>query len=712
MMTVGNTKFIDSSNYMPMRLSDLLKAFRLHHTSGKGIFPHLFNRKEHQAYIGPIPSARYYSSEQMKPEEREHFIKWHDDMTQSGFIFDFQREIVKYCRNNVDILQRACLTFRKIFLERGSVCPFVECTTIASTYMKVIRRNFLRGEEIGVIPAGGYRYRDNNSRKAVQWLVWMERKLNQRLSHAGRGREFRITGTSVDRYYETDLENETRRYVLQFHGCFWHGCPSCFRINRERKLNSSTDHGDTIDARYERTLAATWRLRRRGYLVMEKWECDFDRKIRENNEMCDFLENAQIIKNSPLDPRDAFFGGRTGNIATRCDVAGTKKIRYIDVCSLYPYVLKTGAFSIGHPKIYIGEECSELIGVAPDFDFNSLEGLIRCKVLPPRDLFHPVLPYRIRDKLLFALCRSCCKMFSQAERTHSLAEREFEVWQYKVTRYDPDTRRGGLFTEFINSFLQLKQKASGWPNECVDDEARERYECNYWNKHANTEQYQEWKSNHEDQVNHVGLAGKMEVDAMKELLSRSVEKHGVIYINYVEDGDSKTYTGLVNAKPYGDEIEVIKKECHNYSALPRTVLDAIKPIYEDLSNDKLLERRVGGYTQNSNESFNQLIWKIAPKTMHSGAKIVNIAAFLATCTFNDGVTSLLEVMNVLGISVGSGAHLYAAQEDETHITKVELQAQEQTKEGRIRRRQQNLEDMNIPSTVEDLHYGSGIDDFM
>ncbi|XP_018360602.1 PREDICTED: uncharacterized protein LOC108759595 [Trachymyrmex cornetzi] len=231
---------------------------------------------------------------------------------------------------------------------------------------------------------------------------------------------------------------------------------------------------------------------------MEKWECDFDREIRENNEMREFLENAQIIKNSPLDPRDAFFGGRTGNIATRCDVAGTEKIRYIDVCSLYPYVLKTGTFPIGHSKIYIGEECSELIGVFPDFDFNSLEGFIRCKVLPPRDLFHPVLPYRVRGKLLFALCRSCCETFSQAECTHSLAEREFEgtwvscelrkvvkkgyrvsevreIWQYKVTRYDPDTRQGGLFTGYINSFLQLKQEASGWPNECVDDEAKERY---------------------------------------------------------------------------------------------------------------------------------------------------------------------------------------------------------------------------------------------
>ncbi|KYQ49645.1 hypothetical protein ALC60_11278 [Trachymyrmex zeteki] len=68
--------------------------------------------------------------------------------------------------------------------------------------------------------------------------------------------------------------------------------------------------------------------------------------------MRNFLENVPIIKNSPLDSRDAFFGGRTGNIATRCEVVGTEKIRYVDVCSLYPYVLKTGTFPIGHPIFY------------------------------------------------------------------------------------------------------------------------------------------------------------------------------------------------------------------------------------------------------------------------------------------------------------------------------------------------------------------------
>jgi len=37
-MTIGRTKFFDSVNYIPMRLSDLPEAFRLRDTSGKGIY--------------------------------------------------------------------------------------------------------------------------------------------------------------------------------------------------------------------------------------------------------------------------------------------------------------------------------------------------------------------------------------------------------------------------------------------------------------------------------------------------------------------------------------------------------------------------------------------------------------------------------------------------------------------------------------------------
>ncbi|EFN86226.1 hypothetical protein EAI_07590 [Harpegnathos saltator] len=83
-----------------------------------------------------------------------------------------------------------------------------------------------------------------------------------------------------------------------------------------------------------------------------------------------------MLRTMPLDSRDAFLGGRTGNIVTRYAVTGEEKIHYVHVCSLYPYMLKTGAFPIGHPEVYVGKECSNLIGVAPDFNFTTVEGLV------------------------------------------------------------------------------------------------------------------------------------------------------------------------------------------------------------------------------------------------------------------------------------------------------------------------------------------------
>jgi hypothetical protein len=38
-----------------------------------------------------------------------------------------------------------------------------------------------------------------------------------------------------------------------------------------------------------------------------------------------------------------------------------------------------------------------------------------------------------------------------------------EVYEYKVTRYDNNTGEGGLFVDYVNTFLKLKAEASGYP---------------------------------------------------------------------------------------------------------------------------------------------------------------------------------------------------------------------------------------------------------
>jgi len=87
-------------------------------------------------------------------------------------------------------------------------------------------------------------------------------------------------------------------------------------------------------------------------------------------------------------------------------------------------------------------------------------------------------------------------------------------------------------------------------------------------------------------------------------------------------------------------------------ALPQDVLDAIKPIYTDLSRDDLLKRCLGAFNQNNNESFNNVIWKFAPKTTFNGVTTVHIAANIATIIFNNGHTALLRVLEFMGVCIG------------------------------------------------------------
>src|SRR4029434_1857682 len=52
-------RFIDSYSFIPMRLANSPAAFNLV-TSAKGYFPHLFNTKDNNDYVGAYPDKKYY----------------------------------------------------------------------------------------------------------------------------------------------------------------------------------------------------------------------------------------------------------------------------------------------------------------------------------------------------------------------------------------------------------------------------------------------------------------------------------------------------------------------------------------------------------------------------------------------------------------------------------------------------------------------------
>ena len=70
----------------------------------------------------------------------------------------------------------------------------------------------------------------------------------------------------------------------------------------------------------------------------------------------------------------------------------------MDVTSLYPWVNKNGIYPIGHP---------EVITRPKDQNIRHYFGVAKVDVIPPFELYHPVLPYRHNGKLVMPLCRSC-----------------------------------------------------------------------------------------------------------------------------------------------------------------------------------------------------------------------------------------------------------------------------------------------------------------
>ncbi|WAR14681.1 ZN358-like protein [Mya arenaria] len=225
---VCNIRMIDSLNFIPMALADMPRAFGQTELV-KGYFPHLFNRKENQYVILPqLPEIKHYTPDNMKPDARRAFLIWYAENRNN--VFDFKEEILRYCRSDVDILRRCCLKFRSLFMgltkkgDSKGIDPFAKCITIASACNLVYRTLFLEPESIAIIPPHGYNPEEKQSKIAYGWLAYYAHTTGLQIQHGRNGGEKQIGPYKVDGYYEVDGE----KVALEFHGCFWHGCPKCF----------------------------------------------------------------------------------------------------------------------------------------------------------------------------------------------------------------------------------------------------------------------------------------------------------------------------------------------------------------------------------------------------------------------------------------------------------------------------------------------------
>ena len=81
-------------------------------------------------------------------------------------------------------------------------------------------------------------------------------------------------------------------------------------------------------------------------------------------------------------------------------------------------------------------------------------------------------------------------------------------------------------------------------------------QCTSWESRRGTEEFDNFMSFHSEECLIKGSAGAME----SECFGSSLDKYNLRYTEYLGDGDTKSYHGVVSSKPY-DDIPVMKLEC-------------------------------------------------------------------------------------------------------------------------------------------------------
>ena len=77
----------------------------------------------------------------------------------------------------------------------------------------------------------------------------------------------------------------------------------------------------------EETRTKIQQLTALGYHLKEMWECEWNRMIQTDPKIKEFIETVNIV--TPLNPREAFYGGRTNAIKLHYKVQEDVEIHYI-----------------------------------------------------------------------------------------------------------------------------------------------------------------------------------------------------------------------------------------------------------------------------------------------------------------------------------------------------------------------------------------------
>ena len=105
------------------------------------------------------------------------------------------------------------------------------------------------------------------SKKALDWIKCIEDMDGVNIQHAENIGEFKIPGTK----FRADGYDAGTNTVYEFHGCFFHGCPECFKSSDTNAMCKKT-YGEL----YKKTINREKEIKLNGFNLVRIWEHEWN----------------------------------------------------------------------------------------------------------------------------------------------------------------------------------------------------------------------------------------------------------------------------------------------------------------------------------------------------------------------------------------------------------------------------------------------------
>ena len=144
-----------------------------------------------------------------------------------------------------------------------------------------------------------------------------------------------------------------------------------------------------------------------------------------------------------------------------------------------------------------------------------------------------------------------------------------------------------------------------------------------------------------------------------------------------------------------------------HDTLPVDIGKKLVPIFQRLSNPKLLNRCSRSMTQNANEAPHSILWKIVPKSTYVGRKTMQTAMAFAVCRYAMGASYQSLICKAMQLEPGAVLKETAREKDLKRLKRAEKAVGEPAKKRRKCLKYSSLKNYETVKKTEDIAYSAG-----